>query len=110
MVVDYEYYVESYGGLKIQYHSWKLYSNKAEARLKKYTFGRLQEPWPNEAKTAVCEIAECMCQYDKRYGKKSEEIDGYSVSYDTDKDIDLMLYEIARTYLANTGLMDVQVT
>ena len=38
-------------------------------------------------------------------GKTSENNDGYSVSYDTSKPLNVLLYDIAKVYLANTGLM-----
>ena len=38
-----------------------------------------------------------------------ENNDGYSVSYDTSKPLNVMLYEIAEVYLINTGLMSLAV-
>lgn len=107
MVVTYEYYAEYYGGHRIPESSWKEYANKVEARLKRYTFENLIESWPSEAKMAACEMAECLYQHSKRDGKISENNDGCSVSYDVSKSLDSKLYDIAKIYLANTGLMDV---
>ena len=105
MSATYAYYCDSYGGHLIPESSWNSLQAKVEARLNRYTFGMLQEPWPNEANVAACEMAECMYKYDKRDGKTSENNDGYSVSYDASKTLDALLFDIAKVYLANTGLM-----
>ena len=76
MEVSYDYYTSSYGGHLIPESSWNICVNKTEARLNRYTLGRLQEPWPNEAKVAVCEMAECLYRYDQRDGKTAENNDG----------------------------------
>lgn len=108
-VVQYNYYTSSYGGHLIKESSWEPLANKAEARLKRYTFGKLQEPWPDEVKAAVCEMAECLYRYDKRDGKTAENNDGYSVSYDTEQSLDNLLYDIADVYLGNTEFMSLGV-
>ena len=105
MSTTYVYYRESYGGHLIPESSWDSLQAKVEARLNHYTFNRIQEPWSNEIMAAACEMAECMYKYDKRDGKTAENNDGYSVSYDTSKPLDVLLYDIAKVYLANTGLM-----
>lgn len=54
-------------------------------------------------------MCDCAYKYAQRDGKMSENNDGYSVSYDTGKSLDSMLYEIAEVYLVNTGLMSLAV-
>lgn len=108
-VLSYGYYTSSYGGNLIPASSWQSYMVKIEARIERYTFGRLCEPWTNKIKTAACEMAECLYKFEKRDGKTSENIDGYSVAFDTSQSIDSMLYDIAQVYLENTGLMDLAV-
>ena len=54
-------------------------------------------------------MCDCAYKYDQRDGKTSENNDGYSVSYDTSKPLNVMLYEIAEVYLINTGLMSLAV-
>lgn len=110
MKVDYSFYTDTYGGKRISKDDWKRIAQQAEKRLDSLTFGRCSvdwegETWCNQAKCAVCEMAELLAADEKRKGKTSENTDGYSVSYDTGKSIDSMLYDVARVYLANTGLM-----
>ena len=111
MQVGYEFYVDSYGGTNFSERDWKRISQKAYQRLKHFTFGNLPdnwegEPWENQAKCAVCEMAEFLLLQEKRQGKTSESTDGYSVSYETDQEQDGKLYEIAYVYLGHTGMMD----
>ncbi len=106
MNVSYEYYKDSFGGSLIQESRWNSLEIKMSARLNRYTFDRMTEgAWSAKAKTALCEMCDCAYKYDQRDGKTSENNDGYSVSYDTGKSLDSMLYEIAEVYLVNTGLM-----
>lgn len=112
MKADYKFYTDSYGGTSIKKESdWKRLSGKAAQRLSHYAFGRLPEnwegqPWENQAKCAVCEMAEFLLAQEKSSGKTSENTDGYSVSYSAGNESDGKLYEIAYVYLGNTGLMD----
>lgn len=105
LMVTYDYYKNSYGGHLIPEPSWKPIAVRAETRLDGYTFGRLPGSWPNKAKIAVCEMAECLYKHDKRDGKISENNDGYSVSYDTSQPLDSLLYGIAKVYLGDTEYM-----
>ena len=110
MEVAYEYYQDNYGGSQIPENRWKSLETKMRARLNRYTFDRLSEKkWPEQAKTALCEMCECAYQYEKQDGKTSENNDGYSVTYDRSKSRDETLHAIANVYLSNTGLMDLVV-
>ena len=80
------------------------------ARLNRYTFDRMSEKnWPEQAKTALCEMCECAYKYEKQDGKTSENNDGYSVTFDRSRSQDETLCAIATVYLSNTGLMDLGV-
>lgn len=110
MKVDYSFYTDTYGGNRILEDDWQRISQKAEQRLDSYTFGRCSgawedESWCNLAKCAVCEMSEILYADEKKDGKTSENTDGYSVSYDTGKSLDGMLYDVARVYLGDTGLL-----
>lgn len=110
MKVDYSFYTDTYGGKRISQNDWLRISQKAEQRLDSFTFGRCSgdwegETWCNQAKCAVCEMAEIIQADEKRGGKTSENTDGYSVSYDTEKSLGSTLYDVARVYLGNTGLL-----
>lgn len=110
MNVTYEYYKDSFGGSLISESRWNSLEIKMSARLNRYTFDRMTEgAWSAKAKTALCEMCDCAYKYAQRDGKMSENNDGYSVSYDTGKSLDSMLYEIAEVYLVNTGLMSLAV-
>lgn len=114
MNVDYKFYTDTYGGRNVPESDWKGIELKAEQRLEHYTFGRMSgswvdQPWEDRAKRAVCEMAEFIFTEEKRGNKTSENTDGYSVSYDTSKDADSRLYDIAYVYLGNTNLMDLGV-
>lgn len=110
MKVTYEYYQDNYGGSQIPRDRWKPLEVKMRARLNRYTFDRMGEKnWPEQAKTALCEMCECAHRYEKQDGKTSENNDGFSVTYDRSKSQDEMLHAIAEVYLSNTGLMDLVV-
>ena len=110
MKVSYEYYKDSFGGSLIPESRWNSLEIKMSARLNRYTFDRMTEgAWSAKAKTALCEMCDCAYKYEWRDGKTSENNDGYSVSYDTSKPLNVMLYEIAGVYLINTGLMSLAV-
>ena len=110
MKVEYSFYTDTYGGKRIPQNDWLRISQKAEQRLDSFTFGRCSgdwegETWCNQAKCAVCEMAEIIQADEKRGGKKSENTDGYSVSYDTGKSLGSTLYDVVRVYLGDTGLL-----
>lgn len=110
MSVEYKFYTDTYGGTNISEADWKRLSQKVIQRLRQFTFDRLPDdwtgdPWENQANCAVCEMAELIQADEKRSGKTSENTDGYSVSYDTGKSLSGMLYDVAKVYLGNTGLL-----
>lgn len=110
MNVTYEYYKDSFGGSLIPENRWISLELKMSARLNQYTFDRMKEDnWPEQAKTALCEMCDCAYKYERRDGKTSENNDGYSASYDMNKTLNVMLYEIAEVYLINTGLLSLEV-
>ena len=114
MKVDYRFYQDTYGGGNIPESSWKRLEQKAVQRIDDYTFGRTDcewtgMAWENRAKCAVCEMAEILYSIDKMGGKKSENTDGYSVSFESSTTLQRKLYGIAGIYLACTGLMDFEV-
>lgn len=110
MKVEYSFYVGTYGGMQISESDWQRIEQKAEQRLNAFTFGRCSgdcegEPWIDSAKRAICEMAELIQADDKRGGKTSENNDGYSVSFDTTRSLGSLLYDVAKVYLGNTGLL-----
>ena len=74
------------------------------------TFGRVKRlpEIPNEVKDAICAMAEYNFHEDKKTpGVRSENIDGYSVSYgdSTETSRSAELYSVAKNYLSDTGLL-----
>lgn len=61
---------------------------------------------PDEVKFAVCEIADIFGADEKHSGILSENNDGYSVTYDSNRSAELKAYDTAVLYLANTGLLN----
>lgn len=108
--VDYEYYVKAFLGTAIPESSFPALEKKAEAFLHRITFGRVKRlpEIPNEVKDAICAMAEHNFREDKKTpGVKSENIDGYSVSYgdSTETSRNNELYSVAKNYLSDTGLL-----
>ena len=111
MTVDYSFYTDTYGGTNISEKEWRRLSQKAIQRLRQFTYCRLPddwsgEPYANQASCAVCEMAELLLVQEESSGKASESTDGYSVSYvGSGGEAGQSLYDIARVYLGNTGLL-----
>lgn len=101
MAVTYEFYTDSFGGSAIPEPAFVKVSQKAEVKLRKFTFGRLPDVLTDAQSLAVCDMAEWIYRSDSRGGKASENIDGYSVSYaqTAEEDEEAKLYTIASDYL-----------
>ena len=74
--------------------------------------GEAPAPTPDRWEQFVAEVkqysdaaAESAGRAEESSGKASENTDGYSVSYDTEKSLSGTLYDVARVYLGNTGLL-----
>lgn len=120
--VDYAYYVEKYGGDIIpQNRAFMKAADKAEVYLHMFTFDRLkEETYDNLIKNCICDMAEAVYRSEVVDGgkeKKSENNDGYSVSYVTERAdgqdaaeaMKNKMYGIVKCYLMNTGLLSFEV-
>ncbi|MEG0904450.1 MAG: hypothetical protein RSD97_09665 [Lachnospiraceae bacterium] len=108
MDVEYAFYKDVYGGNKVPMDHWRRISIKAKASLALYTFNRLKEPYGDNVRYALCEMADTI-YYDENIGTKtSENNDGLSASYDVSKTIGDKLYKIASVYLMHTGIMSME--
>mgnify|MGYP004543739961 CR=1 FL=1 len=115
MKVDYSFYVENFGGSQVPERAWLSLELKAEKRLEYFSFGRTgtagdwsEQDWEQDAKYAICEMAEAMQKREARGNIASENNDGYSVSYQTEQteeEFESRLYQIASTYLMSSGLL-----
>lgn len=113
---DYKFYVEEFGGKKIKGEDFTAASLHATQYIKHITLGRSDSYTGDELKYATCAVADA---YQSVFGKteaekKSENTDGYSVSYvvqgkDGESPEELFkrrAYESAKYWLANTGLLN----
>lgn len=85
MYADYNYYVLSFAGTKIPAEEFPSLAKKAERFLDYVTQHRITEV-TDSVKSAVCAAAEALYEVNQQYeniphGIKSENTDGYSVSY-----------------------------
>lgn len=117
--VDYEYYSETYGGSKIAEAAFPSHEKRAEAVLHRITFNRIlkrpeliSEAVLDNIRMAICSMAETDFQESKKTpGVKSENIDGYSVSYGDSGSVNgeagrtHEMFQSAMTYLHDTGLL-----
>lgn len=120
MYATYEYYTSSYGGSLIPESNFQKMALKVSAYIDEFTFGRINEGNVNtfpSLPVCACEMADLLFFEENGNGskkeKKSESIDGYSVTYVTEgvdgktaeERIKQKLYSIAKLYLINTGLL-----
>lgn len=113
---NYEFYSDDYSGVKIEPDDFSAAALHATQYIKYITLGRSDSYDGDELKYATCEIAEVYAElFALRSGNeiKSENTDGYSVSYvtqgkDGESREDLFrrrAYAIANKWLSLTGLL-----
>lgn len=116
-MVAYMYYTNNYGGIEIPEDRFKWAEQKAVIYLENFTFGRLKDADVDDiVRNCICDMSEVIYRFEKQGSekvKKSENTDGYSVSYvteladgqDRQDAMRKKLYGIAECYLMNTGLL-----
>lgn len=115
MYADYEYYKNSFSGILIPEEEFPLLANKVSRYLDHVTMHRISEA-TDKVKNAVCAGAEALYEFIQMYknipkGIKSENTDGYSVTYsefDMDKfkrQENTVMYNAFAQELSGTGLM-----
>lgn len=115
---DYEFYTGKVHG-KLERDRFEEEVLEASFFLRYLTFGKSDRVQPEELRYAVCAVADMYAKERQKVdvgevGKKSESIDGYSVSYvNEQKDgetLDDLLNrkasQIAKRYLARSGLLN----
>lgn len=115
---DYEFYTEKVHG-KLEKDRFEEEVLEASFFLRYLTFGKSDRVQPEELQYAVCAVADMYAKERQKadvgeVGKKSESIDGYSVSYvNEQKDgetLDDLLNrkasQIAKRYLVGSGLLN----
>ena len=113
--MNYDFYVNQYGGSLIPEVDFKRLSNKAKAGIDYFTFNRID--WSkadDNIKMCLCEMAEVLHQAAELVEGgivSSETVGQYKVSYDTDANSILAMSnqsrmnKIVAKYLVHTGLM-----
>ena len=109
--VDYNFYTNTFKGTVIPESAFDKKSMESEAFINKITFGRIHkyDLRPDDLKTvkfAICAVAEAVYDSDKHRDVKSENNDGYSVTYvdSGESSRRLRMTEAADIYLADTTL------
>lgn len=108
-LADYSFYIEDFQGTDIPSEYFGKYIERADYNLKKMIQNRTVESYfERQYNLAVCEIADYYYQSDLADGKliNSESVGNYSVNYAIQPYRD---YELAMSYLGNTGLMNTAV-
>lgn len=112
---DYEYYITSFAGTLIPVKEFSSLANKAERYIDYLTMHRIKEV-TDSVKNAVCAAAEAVYEVQQQYanipqGVKSENTDGYSVTF-ADFDIEKFkqqeksaMYDAISQELSGTGLL-----
>lgn len=109
--VDYDFYTNTFKGTVIPESAFDRKSVESEAFINKITFGRIHkyDLRPDDLKAvklSICAAAEAVYNLDKHRDIKSENNDGYSVTYADSGESSrrLRMIEAADIYLADTTL------
>lgn len=116
--VNYEYYTVDYEGMMPE-EAFVRISKRASSFIKQITFGRAQGKVSDEVKDATCAVCDVIFENEQKFAEtkgreiKSENNDGYSVSYVAEGKegqtheavLNDKMYRAARMYLLHTGLL-----
>lgn len=124
MYIDFIYYSTNFGGSLIAESDFVKFERKARVNLDIFTFDRLKNDntlIDDTVKECLCDMMECSYKLEQQEaatdGKliSSESVDGHNVTYavsdiekneiDKSKITKTKLYNIAKEYLWNTGLL-----
>ena len=105
MIADLAFYNENYGGdSKIPASLFPLFERRAENELIFITGGKIKGKNDECIKICICEMAEFLYACMENGGLKSENNDGYSVTYQ-ERDIKQELLRIAKVNLSGTEFL-----
>lgn len=111
--VDYDFYTDTYMGEEIPEDSFERKSIEAEALINMITFGRIRKYNLSTedlylVKMAICASAESYYRADQHKGIKSENNDGYSITYTDSEENAVRTNAIgaADLYLSGTTLQN----
>ncbi len=104
-LADYTFYVEDFMGGTIPSEYFDKYAERANYLLQRLTMNRIIETYyERQFNLAICELAEILYNNPKSVNATSESLGDYSVTYG-DGNQELQAYDVALTYLGNTGLL-----
>lgn len=114
--VDYKYYRNEYFGSKIPEDKFEEISAQAQRFVDYVTSGEIGDNVTDRVRNAVCSAAEALLDCKEKYvchapGVKSENTDGYSVTYQNYdvsavlKEQDKAMYRAVQRELSGTGLL-----
>lgn len=105
---DYDYYVNEYGGKLAGQDEFERYIQFASAYIQMITFGRAKNCGLDAVKDAACAACEVFVKRNAGNGIRSENTDGYSVTYEECDPAVLKgeLKGVVRGYLEHTGLLN----
>ncbi len=106
--ISYSYYFNNYcSGQKsvLSDNDFAVYELRARAFLKAICTGELSEENRDDVFACVCSVAEEMYIQAKHKNIKSENTDGYSVTFCDNKNAQNSLYRIANLYLGHLGVV-----
>lgn len=119
--IDLEYYQNFFSDISVPYDSFERIAREASLFVREITFNRIdEENIIEEVKDAVCAVCEVIYKEEKELENtngreiKSENTDGYSVTYVTEQQDGVSRqdvlwnkkYQAARPYLLHTGLLN----
>ena len=105
MIADLAFYNENFGGdIKIPASLFPLFERRAENELMYITGGKIKGKDDECIKICICEMAEFLYECLEKGGLRSENNDGYSVTYQ-ERDIKQELLKIAQVNLNDTELL-----
>ena len=113
---NFRYYETKYFGTSVPEEEFSRIVKKASQYIDHFTFGRITEENMGEYPTlpdCACDMCDAIFMAQKNKEKKSENTDGYSVTYVTEgvdgetleRMLEKKLYSIAKLYLLETGLL-----
>ena len=119
MYADFAFYRDVYKGTAVNEDAFAALERQASLFIDRITFNRLHQgrSVTDTVKTAACAVVDALKEHEAARqetataaGIKSENTDGYSVTYQSSEDIrtaiESAMLDAARPYLIYTGLMD----
>lgn len=101
--VDFNYYRDEFLGTLIPIKEFYHIESKATVYVNYVLLGNMKDT--DEFKNAVCAVCELIYNESKRGGIKSENNDGYSVTFEEIGDFYDRVIDVVKVYLSNTGLL-----